>query len=228
MKKIIICILVAAMAVSCTFVCNKTIVRGNGVVVEKEFDFDELSSIAVYGGVDVVYTQGPQSVVLCAEENLLEYYTVDVNGGLLKIAQDKFVTLLPKKNTVLRVSSMDLDGIRLNGAGDCEVKGCLVTDGDFTFSVNGSGDFDADAIRCKNLTVKISGAGDVDIKSATAETITATISGSGDIDIHCKDAGDIVAKINGSGDIDFSGNARSISSKVNGAGNIDYKNLSLN
>ena len=193
------------MSVSCTLILNQEVIRGNGKMAEQSYDIYGFDGIVVNGAMDVVYSQGPENVVLHAEENLLEYYDVEVIDGSLVVRQRCHVSLVPRKSSVLVVSSPDLRKIK----------------------VSGSGDLDADAITCDNLYLRISGAGDIDIDSATANVINGSISGSGDMDIHCKDAGAIVLKISGSGDIELSGNAKSLSHKISGAGHVNARELLL-
>ena len=237
MKKILVFLLALVMSVSCTLILNQEVIRGNGKMAEQSYDIYGFDGIVVNGAMDVVYSQGPENVVLHAEENLLEYYDVEVIDGSLVVRQRCHVSLVPRKSSVLVVSSPDLRKIKVSGSGDgsswdnamswSAIKGGLVTGGDFSFSISGSGDLDADAITCDNLYLRISGAGDIDIDSATANVINGSISGSGDMDIHCKDAGAIVLKISGSGDIELSGNAKSLSHKISGAGHVNARELLL-
>ncbi|MCR4572045.1 MAG: DUF2807 domain-containing protein [Bacteroidales bacterium] len=227
MKKILVFLLALVMSVSCTLILNQEVIRGNGKMAEQSYDIYGFDGIVVNGAMDVVYSQGPENVVLHAEENLLEYYDVEVIDGSLVVRQRCHVSLVPRKSSVLVVSSPDLRKIKVSGSGDCAIKGGLVTGGDFSFSISGSGDLDADSITCDNLYLRISGAGDIDIDSATANVINGSISGSGDMDIHCKDAGAIVLKISGSGDIELSGNAKSLSHKISGAGHVNARELLL-
>jgi hypothetical protein len=227
MRKALSIILAITMALACSFTIKNKIVRGNGVETTCTYDLPAFNAIFVAGSMDVVYTQGPQVVSLTADENLMDIYTIEVVDNILKISTKSGYSIFPKAKTFVTVSAEDLNGVKLAGSGECEIKGTLATKGDFTFSIAGSGDLDADAIICKNFSSKINGSGDVDVKALSAETTTLTINGSGDIDINCKDAGDIFAKINGSGDIALSGKAGSLTQKVNGSGSISSRGLQL-
>ena len=219
--------LAITMAVACSFTIKNKVIRGNGVETTCIYDLPPFTAIHVAGSMDVFYTQGPQAVSLTADENLMEIYTIEVVESTLKIGVKSGYSIFPKAKTFITVSTDDLNGIKLAGSGECDIKGTLDTRGDFIFSIAGSGDLDADAIICKNFSSKVNGSGDIEVKALTAETTTLTINGSGDMVINCKDAGDIIAKINGSGDIALSGKARSLTQKVNGSGDISTRGLQL-
>ena len=73
------------MSVSCTLILNQEVIRGNGKMAEQSYDIYGFDGIVVNGAMDVVYSQGPENVVLHAEENLLEYYDVEVIDGSLVV-----------------------------------------------------------------------------------------------------------------------------------------------
>lgn len=227
MKKSLLAILAAALAVSCSFTISNKIVRGNGVEATRSYELPVFTAIHVAGSMDVIYTQGQQSVVLTTDENLLDNYTVELVGNTLKISTKSGLSILPKTKTFVTVSSEDLKGVKISGSGECDIEGPLNTNGEFVFSVSGSGDLEADAIICKSFTSRISGSGDVEVGALTTKSTELLINGSGDMKINCVDAGEVSAKINGSGDIVLSGRARSISSKVNGSGDISTRNLQV-
>ena len=230
MKKYLKSLLLAVLPLAitaCSFSFNGEVVVGNGVEVTKTIDVQPVTAIVVAGSMDVVYMQGPQSVVLTADENLAELYTVEEIDGVLHISMKSGYSVFPKVKTFVAVSSETLSKIKVSGSGDCDIKGTLRTDGDFVFSVSGSGDLEADAIVCNSFDGHINGSGDIEVDALTADSVNLTINGSGDIKLGCKDAGDINARINGSGDIVLSGKARSLNSKVNGAGDISTGGLQL-
>ena len=229
MKKIFIALALALLAVACSFSINpkRVVVIGNGKAAEKSFDLPAFTSIKVAGSSDVIYSQGPQAVVLTADENLLDIYTVEVIEGTLRIGIKPGHSIKNRISSFVTVSAPDLQGVKIAGSGECVVKGGLKTTGNFSFAVSGSGDLEADSIACKDFEAHISGSGDIEVAALTSESASVLINGSGDAKLVCRDAGDITAKINGSGDIALLGTARSLTSKVNGSGSINTKGLSL-
>ena len=227
MKKFLLLVAVVCAAVSCSFTISTKQVIGNGTPAEKSFDLPAFRSIKVAGSTDVIFSQGPQQVVLSTDENLIDLFEVEVQDGVLRIGVKKGSSYSTKSKTFVRVSSPDLNGIKIAGSGDCVIKGGLLTDGDFSFSVSGSGDLEADTIECKNFVSHISGSGDIEVESLNAAAADVKINGSGDVKIKCRKVGDVTAMINGSGDITLLGSARSLNSKVNGSGDINAKGLAI-
>ncbi|MBO4671414.1 MAG: DUF2807 domain-containing protein [Oscillospiraceae bacterium] len=228
MKRIIS--IVAAAALLCSVsscVLNWKVVRGNGVAVTSEVEVPAFSSISILGSSDVVFTQGPKAVSLTTDENLLEYYSIEVEEDKLIVSTQKGVSVSPKTKTVITVSNPDLSGVGILGSGDCKVQDGLKSEGEFSFTVTGSGDLYADSIVCTEFTSKVSGSGDVKVEGLTCESASLSVLGSGDIAIGCKDAGDFKVRISGSGDVKLWGNARTLEQKVSGSGSVDAKRLAL-
>ena len=223
---------------------------GNGVSAETTLEVGEFDSISSCCSLDLIYTQkeGPQSVVLTCDENLVEYYEIRVEDGSLIIDTKRGTSINTKAKSYLTVTSPTLTSLRLSGSGDCNITSPIATDGDFSFKVSGSGDIEADgAVICKNFYSSVSGSGDIDVagvqaqaadfkdsgsgnievESITAEDITIKMSGSGDIALICKEAGYINASLSGSGDLNLSGTARSVKSNSTGSGNVRSGNLTI-
>ena len=231
MKKNFFIVAVAALlAVSCNFaVTGGKVIKGSGVIESRTLSLPEFNSISVLGSMDVFYTQGPQEVVLTADDNLLDYYKVEVIDGVLTIGTEKGVSISSSKNApFLTVSAGDLSGMSVHGSGDCNINGPFRTEGDFSFIVAGSGDLEADAIDCARFISKVRGSGDVDVDALTCKAAELSVAGSGDISVCCKDAGDISVRIMGSGDVTLTGTASSLESKVSGSGSVNSKGLKLN
>ena len=58
---------------------------GNGVSVNQKIEVGDFDIISICSYVDVYYTQSPdqQSVTLTCDENLVEYYKIEVRNGEL-------------------------------------------------------------------------------------------------------------------------------------------------
>ena len=251
-------VVMAAVAVSgCQWIANggrewvaKALI-GNGVSAETQIEAGEFSTISVPSFIDVYYTQttGEQSITLTCDENLTEYFVIEVEDGVLEVRNKPAPIICPKVKTFLAVSSPALSMVKLSGSGDFQITGPLQVDGDFTIKLSGSGDFDAaGAIQCVDFAASTSGSGDAEIKAisatsasfkssgsgdlesrgVTAEEITITLSGSGDCVLECNDAGTIDAKLSGSGDAILSGSARAIVNiSDSGSGRFDMNRLSI-
>lgn len=248
-------ILILAAACLAAFGCNINIsfplnvVVGNGIETVKSYDLSGFDAISAAGSMDVVYSQcqDSSSVVLTADENLIDIFEVRVEEGTLKFSTKKGTSVRSKVHPVLRVCSPAVNAINLSGSGDCEIRDELLAPGAFSFRASGSGDLNACKICCTDFSAKISGSGsiavsDLTVNSAsaaisgsgdiafgavTAESISIGISGSGDAVVGCRNAGDIDIRISGSGDIRLTGTARSLKKRISGSGSIHASSLTL-
>lgn len=251
MKRFIIILAAVVAASSCTFNINigGTPVIGDGNISEKSFEFESFDAIRVAGAMDVVYLQedGKSSAVLRTDENLLDEYTLEVEDGVLVISSRKGVSPKPTKGTRVTVKSPVVNAIKLAGSGDCSLPDGFETQDDFSFSLAGSGDFEAYSIRCKAFNAKVSGSGDINVGSVLSDSASMSVAGSGDIavealtsenvsigiagsgsaDLGCRGAGDIDINITGSGSVDLKGSARSLSQHIAGSGHINSRGLTL-
>lgn len=227
MKKLLLFALLAILACGFIMVSPGKHVKGNGVKVEKSFDTAPFDAVRLNGSFDVVFTQGPQKVVLSADENLIDVFKVEVRDGSLYLGVERGTGFSTRNKVVFTVSSPELNAVKVNGSGDFKVRKVLDSDA-LSLSINGSGDIEADKIECKNLSCNINGSGDIEVDALSAVSADVKINGSGDVNLTCKNVGDIYVKINGSGDVELFGSARSISSKVNGSGNVNTRGLTFN
>lgn len=228
MKKFLLLSFTALALLACRFTVAAPgkHVKGNGVLCEKVFDLTPFDAVKINGSFDVIFTQGPQKVVLAADENLLDIFEVEVKDGSLSLGVKRGTGFSTNNKMVFTVSSPELNAAKVNGSGDFKVAGGLHT-GDLSLSINGSGDIEAGEVECGNLICHINGSGDIDVDALTAAASDVKINGSGDVKLTCKSVGDISVRINGSGDVELKGNARSLGSKINGSGNVDARSLTL-
>ena len=229
MKKFLLLSLTTVALIACNFVVAAPgkHVKGNGILSEKSFDLAPFDAVRLNGSFDVVFTQGPQKVVLSADENLIDVFKVEVRDGSLYLGVERGTGFSTRNEVVFTVSSPELNAVKVNGSGDFKVRKVLDSD-NLSLSINGSGDIEADKVECKNLTCNINGSGDIEVDALSAASADVKINGSGDVNLTCKNVGDIYVKINGSGDVELFGSARSISSKVNGSGNVNTRGLTFN
>lgn len=243
--------IVSAIAVTlCLSACVEGLFgeRGNGVSMTREIEVGDFDRISIPSFVDVYYTQtsGASSVTLTCDENLIEYYKIEVRNGELVV--DCRRTFYNKVDTYLTVCSPVINGVKLSGSGDIYIDESLTAEDDFTIEVCGSGDAEIAGVSASSATVRLSGSGDAEIGSmvvssaefktsgsgdieadeVTAESISVKTTGSGDCYIDCKDSGSISVQISGSGDVSLRGTARSIGNiSQTGSGDFDMSGLAV-
>ena len=250
MKRLLIILASIIAASSCIINVNLNKVVGNGNIVEKTYEFDSFDAIRVAGAMDVVYIQEDVKpvAVFRVDENLFDEYTLEVEEGTLVISSKPGSLPIPTKGAKVTVTAPVIKSVKLTGSGDCSIPNGFTSEGDFSYSVAGSGDLHAYSINCRNFDSRVSGSGDIEIGSlvaegsanmvisgsgdieleaATCESLGITISGSGSADIGCRGAGDINVRISGSGSISLAGTARSLSKSVSGSGSVNAHHLTL-
>ncbi len=227
MKRIALLASLSALLLSGCAFNSKNVVVGNGVISSKVITLPAFTELSVRGSADVKYFQGDQSIVLTADENLLDLYEFEVENGKLIISTKDGYSLLPKVEVSVKLRSPELNSVNITGSGDVDILGGLECSGDFDFSIAGSGSLEAGWISCKTLSSSISGSGDIEIDELTADKCDISINGSGDASVKCNNVKEVSVVVNGSGDVELSGTAGRLNSKVNGAGDINTDGLQL-
>ena len=222
MKKILFLSVALLAVLACNFVVAAPgkHIKGNGVKVEKSYDLDSFNAVKVNGSTDVVFSQGPQKVVLSADENLIDVFKVEVRDGSLYLGVERGTGFSTRNKVVFTVSSPELNAVKVNGSGDFKVRNVLDSD-NLSLSINGSGDIEADKVECKNLSCNINGSGDIEVDALSAASADVKINGSGDVTLVCREVHEVTATVNGSGDVDLYGNIVSVSSNVRGSGKVN-------
>ena len=221
---------------------------GNGVSMTQEIEVGDFDRISIPDFVDVYYTQSSdqQCVTLTCDENLFEYYHIEVKDGeLIVYCKGSFYN---KIDTYLTVCSSSLKGVKLSGSGDLYIEEALTTEDDFTIETSGSGDVDIASMTASSTIVSLTGSGDARIGSMTvssaefkssgsgdieadevkAESISIKTTGSGDCSLCCKDSGTLSVQISGSGDVILRGTARAlINISQTGSGDFNMSGLTL-
>jgi Putative auto-transporter adhesin, head GIN domain len=174
------------------------VVRGSGIEATQSRDVPRFAALEVTGASEVTVRVGPaQSVVVTADDNLIERITTDVERGTLVLGTTgSFTTVRPM---TVEVTTPTLDAVALTGSGVLSVE-----------------DVNAD-----QLAVRMPGSGVLTI-TGTTEQLDVTLAGSGDVRLEQLVARDVVALLSGSGRLQVHA-ARSLDAAVSGAGVIVYR-----
>jgi hypothetical protein len=193
-------------------------VSGDGKVVKETREVSEFSGIKVGSGIDVFLTQGDlQSVVVEADENLLEWIKTEINGDVLHIFTDKTIRLAKTKK--VHISCKTLNRLNISSAGDVTSMNRFKTENlDIDMSSAGDLKFEVDA---NELEISLSSAGNAEL-IGTANKFRADLSSAGDLNAYELEAkiGDISVSSAGSAKVFVTGEA---SFRSSSAGSIHYK-----
>ncbi len=194
-------------------------VTGNGTMGEKTYevsDFDDVD-LQLVGKMEIVQGER-EALTISAEENLLPYLTVEVNGGTLEIGVQRGVGLTPTKDITYKLSVKDLKAFSLSGA--AEVTMDKLTTGDFTLTTSGAGSFYFGDVQAKKFEVRISGAGSV-AAAGKADELQINISGAGSFKGPNLQVQQADVRISGLGSATLWVEDK-LSTNISGAGSVNY------
>jgi hypothetical protein len=188
---------------------------GNSAAVNRAVP--SFSAVHVNGTSAVRITVGPErSVVVHADDNLVERVTTEVDAGVLHVStRGSFTASSPM---YVDVSVGSLDAVTLSGTGAISVQGVdadalrveLPATGTGVVTVTGS---------AQRLTAQLGGTGDLQLAELQARdaAVTLTGTGTGRIEVHV--TGTLRATLSGDGQILYSGSPKVIE-RVTGTGAI--------
>lgn len=216
-KLILSVVILSALAGSCYF-DNMETISGNGKVVKQTRDVPGFSGLKVATGIDAVITQGEhESLIVEADENLMDYIKTEVVDGKLKIYSDKNIRSAKVKKVILEYKK--LNTIDVSSAGDVEGNNTLVTD-NLDIEMSSAGGLTL-AIEADRLEISISSGGDAKL-SGKVNTFKADLSSAGDLNAYELEAktGDISVSSAGSASVFITDEA---SFQCSSAGSINYR-----
>jgi hypothetical protein len=239
------------MMTSCISSQSFTNSKGSGPSKNKDFKVSDFHGIDVSHGFDVVLVQGnSEGLTLTVQENLLEYITVKVEQGMLKIYSDNNINPtqpMKARITFKNINKLDVSGggdvtsetpinvqkmdIGLSGGGD--IAAVINTD-ELDCRISGGGDLKING-NIKNYEIELTGGGDVVSEiNATAE-IDCQVSGGGDVRLISKGkTSDAEIEISGGGDLSMDLNTEKLRCSLSGGGEASLSgqagdvNISLN
>ena len=115
-------------------------IRGSGNVVEEKREVSGFDRVRLDGIGELILTQGDdESLVIEAEDNLMEYIKTSVRGDELIInINSPRRPLVPTKTLRFYVTVSELEGVSVDGAGSVEGEDLDVES--IEFSIDGAGD----------------------------------------------------------------------------------------
>jgi len=189
--------------------------EGSGVSATQSREVAAFQSIDLAGSNNVVIRVGErQSVVVKADDNLLDRVTTEVQSGRLVIANTpgSFTTKSPMR---VEIDVPALDALTLSGSGNIVVSG--VEAKRLAVSLPGSGTLAGNGTATR-LDVTVGGSGMVQLTRLVASDVRADVSGSGSIFVTATKRLD--ASVSGSGAILYAGSPPNVTRNITGSGAI--------
>ena len=189
--------------------------EGSGVPATQTRDVPAFNSVELAGGNNVViHVGGKQSVVVNADDNLLDHVTTTVQSGTLVIGNTPG-SLTTKSSMSVEVTAPTLNALTLAGGGNIVVTGIKAES--LTVSLTGGGNVTGSGT-ATSLGVTLDGSGNVWFTHVDAKNVQAVLSGSGNIFVTATKSLD--ASVPGSGAISYAGNPQDVTKSVTGSGAI--------
>jgi hypothetical protein len=189
-------------------------VHGSGIRAAQTRVLPPFTGVDMAGAASVnVRVGGKQTVVVHADDNLIELVETGVRNSTLVIAENgNFSTRHPVS---VDVTVPRLDSATLSGSGLVNVDGARA--GQFTARTSGSGVLTVTGV-AERLDASLSGSGTVQLQDLAARDVKATLSGSGRLQVQAGRR--LTASIPGSGEIVYSGHPTTVRTNVSGSGAV--------
>jgi hypothetical protein len=188
---------------------------GSGVPATQARDVDAFHGLELAGSNNVVVRVGEkQSVVVHADDNLLDRVTTDVRSERLVVANTpgSFRTNGPMS---VEVGVPTLDTLTLTGSGNVVVHG--VSTERLMVTLPGSGTLTGDGTATR-LDITVDGSGVVQFTRLVAADVGAVVNGSGSIFVTATKS--LNASVPGSGAVLYAGHPQDVTTSVPGSGAI--------
>lgn len=227
---------ITTLLLSCSLLlfsaCNS--IEGVGPLVITSRQLNVIKSVDLEMSANVYLIKGDtQSVVISAQQNILDVIKTEVSGEKLIINSSESISVA--QPIEIWVTVKNIEDIELSGSGN--IASTTEFTGDkITADLSGSGKISL-VIAAEKFLGDISGSGDIYVKGKVSKA-DFDLSGSGNIyandcqidkcKIDVNGSGDakinvlseLNASIDGSGSIQYSGNPQKVKSDVNGSGHI--------
>jgi hypothetical protein len=189
-------------------------IQGSGIEATEHRSVPEFSRVQIDGSADLVARAGAQQALsLRGDDNLLQFVTTEVRGGVLYIGMQPGSYSF-YRDLVVELSAPTLESLEIHGSSDAELTG--LTGESFAVWVQGSGDVRGSG-QIERLLLNVSGSGDLDFEGLRARQAQVRISGSGDVEVDVAEALDV--QITGSGDVRYRGTPAT-QAHISGSGTV--------
>jgi len=155
-------------------------IKGNGEVTTEDRSVKNFENISVSGGLEVIYTQGPKSVTVEADSNLLQYILTEVSSNQLVVKRKNNVSFRNYSSAIIYVSSPDIYALKASSGSSLTANGQISTSKMKLNSSSGAG-LTAD-ITSKTIDISCSSGANV-VVNVKAETLEASSSSGSSISI---------------------------------------------
>ncbi|MCK5846906.1 MAG: DUF2807 domain-containing protein [Bacteroidales bacterium] len=202
---------------SFTFIFQSRI-NGSGNVIKQTRELSTFNAIDAGNAFDIIITKGDnQSVVIEADDNLMEKIITSVKGNELKLSTKGSINNSTKMK--VHITMAELIGVDLSGAATLLSESRFDND-DMEIEQSGASSMEL-KLRCKNLDIDISGAANIKLSGFT-NNMEAECSGASNISAFNLEVENAVVDCSGASNAKLF-ITKSLSGEASGASNITYK-----
>jgi hypothetical protein len=157
---------------------NEIRINGTGPVVTKSIDLSSFNKIEHTGVADYYVTIGsPQSVVLKAQQNIIDVMTWEVLDHTLKVGLLEHVSIETHDEIRFDITVPSINNLMVTGVGDFLLSG--PDQGVLTFTLTGVGNIDSYELKTDTCNIMLTGVGN--LKVFARNLLSGALSGVGDI-----------------------------------------------
>ena len=198
--KCVLCCLSVVLSIllqGCIVIDRET-VRGSRTVSQETRTFTGLTGVllSTLGELDIRLGD-KEELRIEADDNLLQYFETEKDGGVLRIGIRRGINLRPSRTVRYALTVKELEFIGLSSSGDAHAP--VLSAGRFEIRISSSGDLSVDGIEAHSLHVYISSSGDVEIDEGFVDEQEIRISSSGDYDGESLHSGRATVRLSSSG-----------------------------
>ena len=227
MKKLLIFLAAAVMAVSCIINIGGGSAVWVGEYTEEGIDHTEVREVGHFRAVasslpaNVYYVQADkQEVRVESTEELAPKVLTTVEDGKLSLKLES--GRYPKLILRVVVSSPDIEKLSVSGSGNLFHEGVLHASGSLALKVSGSGDIFTGEIDSRDFEAQCSGSGSIRVSKLVCDDFDGQVSGSGSVRMGSISCDDFEAGASGSGgfSVDKLTSTGGASVRVSGSGDV--------
>jgi hypothetical protein len=195
----------------------KSGIRGSGVAASEAREANDFTGVDVGGVFQVEITAGREfSVLVDADDNLLQYIKTEVNGDVLHIeTTERINSTTPIR---VRISAPDIESVGASGASKVTLNG--VNNSNLSVDTSGASKVKIEG-ETAEVKVEVSGASSVDAESLKAKTAEVDASGASSVNLFVTER--VVADASGASRISYAGNPTNVEKKTSGASRVHQK-----
>jgi hypothetical protein len=214
MRKITVALVATCLVLAAG--CRWIRIRGNGNIKTDERTVSAFVNIDANGAFQIEWQNGPHSLRITTDENLLPFIDSHVSRDTLSLHTRE--EIWPTRGIRVVISSPTRTGARIRGAVKLAAnqmagpKFALQATGASRVTLEGSVD---------QLLVDITGASELSASGLQTKTTEISTTGAAEAEVAVADT--LKVAIRGAGKVSYSGNPKTIEKRITGAGSIRHK-----